>query len=84
MQSRNWCSVEHWLLTPMVVGPPPWEVLIVMLAFVNVPSGLRTGVLPITTSPWPSRPTVPNRFWPDAARRVELGAPAAATPRHPC
>ena len=39
-----------WLLTPIVVAPPPWEVLIVLLALVKVPSALRTGVLPITTS----------------------------------
>ena len=54
-----------WLLTPIVSPPPPWLVLIVLLALVNVPSALRTGVLPITTSPLPVSPTMPNRFWPD-------------------
>ena len=56
-----------WLLTPIVVGPPPWQVLIVLLALVKVPSALSTGVLPITTSAGRGVPTVPNRFWPEGS-----------------
>ena len=50
---------------PIVVGPPPWLVLMVLLALVNVPSAFNTTFLPNTTSPVAVLPTVPNRFWPE-------------------